>query len=724
MKLCEIDDKYSLINYVREDIYDSYRMKVILEDLDQKFFRPWSRYLEEAQLQPGQAEELFKKIQQTSNAGGANSTLIGKAVEKIMPASMLQKLHDSIPEPDPNAQPDPQFEQKATASIQKLNVDAETKQGLMKVVDSGKKNPVSQAVILAVVGGVLGGVLTKAAPFITTMTGGSGTVAMAITGALVAGTVSVAAAKIQGKSWKDAFKGAIKPALAGAAGAAIGSLARGFIGNMGTSAAPALVSDNDYKVQPGDTLSQLAQDNDVSVKDLMTANPDITDPNKIAAGQDIKIPAATGNPIYQDGVGTGGPGSQPATTTTAEPTAPGAATSTVSDVQTSTSADGSGTTTSGTLQGVTGEQIRNHPEYQAEIEKFGDDPQSRQAASMKARAAILRGESQLRKGRRLSEGQIYLICSKIEKKNNVMLSEGYLILEEPKKPGFLSRAGAFLKTKAQNITQKVTADKLTRAWKDDGSKQDSNQIADFLKGQGVNDQVIADVYKEMNLPAPAGAPAATDATSSSTDQTPNTTVQARIDSTPQGFDAETGKPNPVSADGEEQPSNQPQPTADDNKPQQNQEVDLDGKKYRWLGAQWAEVNPSTNKAGQIAQKGIVPELNKLAAQPADEQDSDDVAGDTGTPATVAPTGPQSGQEIEMPGTSNKYKYTPQWLDNQGKPAPEAVAKVLSQLSSGTSAADLPLDDIRNARRAVGLTASKINHGQALKENRISIFRKQ
>lgn len=42
------------------------------------------------------------------------------------------------------------------------------------------------------------------------------------------------------------------------------------------------------------------------------------------------------------------------------------------------------------------------------------------------------------------------------------------------------------------------------------------------------------------------------------------------------------------------------------------EVAMSGKNYRWLGAQWAEVNPSTGKAGKTAEKGIVPELNKMA----------------------------------------------------------------------------------------------------------------
>lgn len=49
-------------------------------------------------------------------------------------------------------------------------------------------------------------------------------------------------------------------------------------------------------------------------------------------------------------------------------------------------------------------------------------------------------------------------------------------------------------------------------------------------------------------------------------------------------------------------------------PQKGQEVNLSGTTYRWLGAQWAEVNPATGKAGKVAEKGIVNALNQLANQ--------------------------------------------------------------------------------------------------------------
>ena len=69
-----------------------------------------------------------------------------------------------------------------------------------------------------------------------------------------------------------------------------------------------------YQIQSGDTLSQIAQQNGMSVDQLLAANPQITDPNMIFAGQALNIPgmatAQGGNFLSnifsgggQDGVG-------------------------------------------------------------------------------------------------------------------------------------------------------------------------------------------------------------------------------------------------------------------------------------------------------------------------------------------------------------------------------------------------------------------------------------
>lgn len=625
MKIYEIDNKHSLIHYVREDIYDSYKMKVCLENLDEGFFRPWSRYLEEAQLRPGQPEEIFKQVQaqlQKNPAGSNNSTVLGNVVSRVLPDSMVQKLSTSLPEPDPKAKNDPNFVRKATVSIEKLNVDQQTKQGLTKVVSAGAKNPAAQAVILSLLGGVLGGILTRATPFVQTIFPGGGTLAMGVIGAIVAGTVAVAAGKIQGKGWKESFKGAVKPALAGAAGAVVGSLAREFLGSPGQASAAEPVTtaptNTEYTIKPGDTLSQIAADNDVSIKDIMAANPGITDPNKISSGQEIVIPPATGNTTYQDGVGTGGPGSQPQQTgnvaqglkVPASETPPPA--NEPASEKPSSEKPAASTSTAGDFvyDPVTGEMVPADSEIGKAI-KAGE------------RTSV--NDSYVPLAKRISEGQVYILMRRISARNNEMLSEGYLVVEGPM--DMLKKAGSFLKNKAQNLTQRVTADKLTSAWKDNGSPMDSVDIANFLRAQGVNDQVINSVYKQMNI----------------ADWTPSASKDDDEDTTSSSGD-------------------QGSATAD-----------------------------------------------------TDAADTDDSQEPAAQPAPAEPKGPKAGDEMQMPGTDLKYKFTPQWLDDQGKPAPEAVVKVLMQLSSGVDKADIEMNDLRAARRSVGLMASKLIPGKTLDE---------
>jgi ribosomal protein L12E/L44/L45/RPP1/RPP2 len=66
----------------------------------------------------------------------------------------------------------------------------------------------------------------------------------------------------------------------------------------------------------------------------------------------------------------------------------------------------------------------------------------------------------------------------------------------------------WLKTKAKNLTTKVTADKLNAAWQKAGSPTDSEQLKKFLIDQGVATEVVDKVYATMQLPAAGAAPAA------------------------------------------------------------------------------------------------------------------------------------------------------------------------------------------------------------------------
>ena len=61
-----------------------------------------------------------------------------------------------------------------------------------------------------------------------------------------------------------------------------------------------------YEVQAGDTLSQIAADNDTSIANIMELNPEISDPDVLYAHQNIEIPNNDNisNP-YEGGVGLG-----------------------------------------------------------------------------------------------------------------------------------------------------------------------------------------------------------------------------------------------------------------------------------------------------------------------------------------------------------------------------------------------------------------------------------
>jgi pimeloyl-CoA synthetase len=90
------------------------------------------------------------------------------------------------------------------------------------------------------------------------------------------------------------------------------------------------------------------------------------------------------------------------------------------------------------------------------------------------------------------------VFNKIVTRNNYLLTEGRLV-EGPMD---------WLKTKAKNLTTKVTADKLNSAWKKAGSPTDSEELKKFLTDQGVAAEVVDKVYTTLKLPAAGADPEA------------------------------------------------------------------------------------------------------------------------------------------------------------------------------------------------------------------------
>jgi hypothetical protein len=96
-------------------------------------------------------------------------------------------------------------------------------------------------------------------------------------------------------------------------------------------------------------------------------------------------------------------------------------------------------------------------------------------------------ESVYRQTRPLSEGQVYMMFNRLE-----VLTEGPL---------------DWLKKKAHNVTTKVTADKLNSAWQKAGAPTDSEELRQFLAGQGIGDEVINKVYTDMKISSEPAASA-------------------------------------------------------------------------------------------------------------------------------------------------------------------------------------------------------------------------
>jgi hypothetical protein len=105
--------------------------------------------------------------------------------------------------------------------------------------------------------------------------------------------------------------------------------------------------------------------------------------------------------------------------------------------------------------------------------------------------------------RPLSEGQVYLLFKKIDQQQDIVM-EGPMDLVK-KGLGAVGKAASWV---GKQTTEKITSAKLFASWKLEGSPTDSEELAKFLQGQGVSDDIVTQVYTDMKLPVPGAAPAA------------------------------------------------------------------------------------------------------------------------------------------------------------------------------------------------------------------------
>ena len=117
--------------------------------------------------------------------------------------------------------------------------------------------------------------------------------------------------------------------------------------------------------------------------------------------------------------------------------------------------------------------------------KTGLQAASQGAVAAAGAASDGKKESYYLQDRPLSEGQVYVLFNRIER-----LDEGPL--------DAIKKGAAWV---GKQATEKITSAKLLASWKLEGSPTDSAELAKFLKGQGVSDDIVNQVYADMKISA-------------------------------------------------------------------------------------------------------------------------------------------------------------------------------------------------------------------------------
>jgi hypothetical protein len=311
----------------------------------------------------------------------------------------------------------------------------------------------------------------------------------------------------------------------------------------------------------------------------------------------------------------------------------------------------------------------------------------------------------------------------------------------------------------QNITTKVTADKLMSAWKKAGSPTDYNKVYQLMRNAGVSDEVMKPAFDAMKIPFIKGAPrnvqpAPTDTGPSAmtmrtpkSNQTPGAQQQpqaaapAQAQQQPQA--AAPAQQQPQSASPATAPGAQQQPQAAAPAAQAQEETEtMEEYIVRWFdaymqGVAWNEYEPKINeiakqimssyqqdkgKAGIAQLANIAWEATLKSTDGKTPRGAKNVPGlnnstSTGNPATDRDTSKQM-DWLENLRASDKAKYTEfinkatEYLDKKRKnyedPLPLSGRKmdkdetfVIDNFRLGSQAARDP--DYRQALQAAGYT---------------------
>jgi hypothetical protein len=193
----------------------------------------------------------------------------------------------------------------------------------------------------------------------------------------------------------------------------------------------------------------------------------------------------------------------------------------------------------------------------------------------------------------------------------------------------------------QNITTKITADKLLSAWKKAGSPTDSKKVYQVLRNAGVSDEIMEPAFKSMNIPFIKGAPRNVSPTPADTGpsamamRTPknNTPAQAQAQAQAQATQATPKNNTPAQAQATQAtpknntpaqatPKNNTQAAGQQSSAQtktSKQNVPLNDWIVKWFdaymqGVEWKQELPTVKKIAQDIAKLYVKDKKSAQAQ--------------------------------------------------------------------------------------------------------------
>lgn len=267
-------------------------------------FNGWCQVLNEQTgsrtLTDQEIQTVFDRAERIMQSQGTARTILGRSKDRVQSVAQsltqgLSRIRNAIS----TSAPVEQFDQRAQQVIDRITGDLgsspQIRQALQAYRNFATKHPRLQTAVL---------MMLIAAAGIS----GAGMSTAAVLAVLRATDRLLRGDKASSAAWSGFLSGA----------AALGLSQLLSPATAGVSPDALVATGSVYEILPGDTMSEIAQKFRVSIQDILDANPDlptyvnaegdsIVDVHKIYAGDEIRIPAATGNPVYQYNVGLGGP---------------------------------------------------------------------------------------------------------------------------------------------------------------------------------------------------------------------------------------------------------------------------------------------------------------------------------------------------------------------------------------------------------------------------------